>query len=59
MAKPYIWYIFLNPEEIGDCFFEDFIGTMPGGEMLQQLTDYLMENYIDPVLTQALGVSEQ
>ena len=43
----------------GDCFFEDFIGTMPGGEMLQQLTDYLMENYIDPVLTQALGVSEQ
>jgi hypothetical protein len=31
---------FLNPEEIGDCFFEEFIGTMPSGEKYQQFADF-------------------
>jgi hypothetical protein len=38
---------FLNPEEIGDWFFEDLIGTMPSGEKYQQFADYLTEKYID------------
>ena len=39
--------IFLNPEEVGERFVEDFIGTMPSGEKYQQFAEYLMEKYID------------
>ena len=39
--------IFLNPEKTGDCFVEDFVGTMTSGEKYQHFADYLMENYID------------
>jgi hypothetical protein len=28
--------IFLYPEELGDCFVEDFIGTMPSRQQYQQ-----------------------
>jgi hypothetical protein len=38
--------VFLNPEEVGDCFVEDFIATMPKGERYQHFADYLTENYI-------------
>ena len=34
---------FINPEEVGDCFFEGFIGMMPSAEKYQHLT----QNYID------------
>ena len=47
MTKPYFSIIFLNPEVVGDCFVEDFIGTMPSGAKYQQFADYLTENYID------------
>ena len=40
-------YFFLKPEKIGDCFVEDFNGTMPSGEEYQQFADYLTEKYID------------
>jgi hypothetical protein len=36
----------VNPEEVGDCFIEDFIGTMPSGEQHCHLADYLMRNCI-------------
>jgi hypothetical protein len=39
--------IFLNPEKVGACFIEDFIGTLPSGGKHEHLTDYLKENYID------------
>jgi hypothetical protein len=39
--------IFLNPEEVGDGFVEDFIGKMPTGEKYQQFAYYLMENLLD------------
>ena len=39
--------ILLCPEAIGDCFVEDFIGTMPSGEKYQPFADYLTEKYID------------
>ena len=32
--------IFLSPEKVGDCFVEDFIGTMLSGEKCQQLADW-------------------
>jgi hypothetical protein len=38
---------FLNPEEVGDCFVEDFIGTMPNGQQYEQFAHYLTENYSD------------
>jgi len=39
--------IFLNPEEVGGYFVEDFIGTMPTGEKYQQLAYYLIENLLE------------
>jgi hypothetical protein len=39
--------ILLCPEAVGDCFVEDFIGTMPSGEKYQPFADYLTEKNID------------
>jgi hypothetical protein len=39
--------IFLNPEKVGACFFEDLVGTLPSAGQHQHLADYLQENYID------------
>jgi hypothetical protein len=39
--------IFLSPEEVRDCFVEDFIGTMPAGEKYQKFAYYLVENFLD------------
>jgi len=36
----------LNPDEEGDCFVEDFIGTVPCRDKHQEFADYLTENYI-------------
>ena len=38
---------FLNPVEVGDCFVENFIATMPSREKYQYFAVYLTENYID------------
>ena len=46
LLKHIFGLVFLNPE-VGDCFVEDFIGTMPSGQQYQQFADYLTENYID------------
>jgi hypothetical protein len=40
-------FVFLNPEEVGGCFVEDFIVTMSKEEQYQQFAEYLTENYID------------
>jgi len=39
--------IFLNPEEVENCFVEDLIGAMTTGEKYQQLAYYLMENLLE------------
>jgi hypothetical protein len=39
--------IFLNPEQVGACFVEDFIGMMPTGEKYQQFAYYLVENLLE------------
>jgi len=41
---PCFGLIFLNPEEVGNRFVEDFIGTMKTGEKYQH---YSMENLLD------------
>lgn len=39
---------FLSPEEVGECFVEDFMSDKPdGNEKLNQFVDYLVDNYID------------
>jgi hypothetical protein len=38
---------FLNPEEVGDCLVEDLISEQPRDLKINQLLDYLVENYID------------
>jgi len=39
--------IFLNLNEVGSCFVEDFISIIPADIKFQIFADYLTENYID------------
>jgi hypothetical protein len=38
--------LFLNPEEVGDCYVEDLMSDCPENEKLQKFCDYLTNNYI-------------
>jgi len=38
--------LFLNPEEVGDCYVEDLMSDCPENEKLQKFCDYLTDNYI-------------
>lgn len=38
---------FLNPDEIGDCFVDDFMSVQPNTEKVRKYADYLVENYIN------------
>lgn len=38
--------LFLNPEEVGDCFVEDLMTDCPVNDKLQKYCDYLTDNYI-------------
>jgi len=38
--------LFLNPEEVGDCYVEDLMSDCPENEQLQKFCDYLTDNYI-------------
>jgi hypothetical protein len=37
--------LFLNPEEVGDCYVEDLISDCPKNKKLQKFCDYLTNNY--------------
>jgi hypothetical protein len=37
----------LPPAEVSDCFAFDFISNLPDDKRVEQLCDYLSENYID------------
>lgn len=39
--------IFLNHDEVGDCFTEDFYSVIPNNSRVTQYADYLVSNYID------------
>lgn len=39
--------IFLNPNEVGSCFVDDFMSTIPHDIKFQMFADYLTDNYID------------
>ena len=39
--------IFLNPNEVGSCFVDDFMSTIPSDIKFQMFADYLTDNYID------------
>ena len=36
---------FLNPEEVQDCFVEDFMAVAPQDKCCTEFADYLTENY--------------
>ncbi|KAE9531503.1 hypothetical protein AGLY_010709 [Aphis glycines] len=38
---------FLNPEEVSDCFIENFMAYSPNDPKILTFCDYLTENYID------------
>ncbi|XP_050546057.1 uncharacterized protein LOC126908189, partial [Daktulosphaira vitifoliae] len=37
---------FLNPEDVSDCFVDDFMTSIPEGTTFIQYADYLIDNYI-------------
>ncbi|XP_050546551.1 uncharacterized protein LOC126908469 [Daktulosphaira vitifoliae] len=37
---------FLNPEDVSDCFVDDFMTLIPEGTAFIQYADYLIDNYI-------------
>ena len=37
----------LPPAEVGDCFALDFISNLPNDKLVEQICDYLLEDYID------------
>lgn len=39
--------VFLNHDEVGDCFAEDFYSVIPNNSRVTQYADYLVCNYID------------
>lgn len=46
----WLHYIFglpyLNPEDVGNCFYEDFMAIIPNQENIIQFADYIVETYI-------------
>ncbi|KAE9539653.1 hypothetical protein AGLY_004905 [Aphis glycines] len=38
--------LFLNPEDVSDCFTDDFMSECPIDERLQKFSDYFVETYI-------------
>ncbi|XP_027848187.2 uncharacterized protein LOC114127990 [Aphis gossypii] len=38
--------LFLNPEDVSDCFTDDFMSECPFDERLQKFSDYFVETYI-------------
>jgi hypothetical protein len=38
--------LFLNPEDVSDCFIDDFMSECPIDERLQKFADYFVETYI-------------
>jgi hypothetical protein len=38
--------VFLNPEDVSDCFIDDFMSECPIDERLQKFADYFVETYI-------------
>ncbi|XP_054289812.1 uncharacterized protein LOC129005056 [Macrosteles quadrilineatus] len=38
---------FLSPEDVGTCFVEDFMTSIPQGQKFARYADYLVENYIE------------
>lgn len=39
--------IFLNPNEVGTCYVDDFMSTIPDDVKLQMFADYLTDNHVD------------
>jgi hypothetical protein len=38
---------FLSPEQVGDCFVEDFYAEIPDDERVRKYADYLVDTYIN------------
>jgi hypothetical protein len=47
LVNDYIIYLlFLNPEDVSDCFIDDFMTERPIDDRLQKFADYFVETYI-------------
>jgi hypothetical protein len=46
MDAIFLWFTFLDPQEVGDTFAFDISSVQPHGQKFEKLADYFVDNFI-------------